>query len=207
MHERPRENFIDLISDDRADLWRGFRQAQFPNHAWNIKGGELQTVLGAEQVDLITREKYGNFEFELEWRISSGGNSGVIYLVSEEEDATWKTGPEMQVLDDENHPDGKDPKRSAGALYALISPDDKMLKPVGEYNEARLIVLNSHVEHWLNGRKLLEYELGSDRLQELIKQSKFSSFPSFAQEREGHIALQHHGFDVWYRRIRVRPLP
>jgi hypothetical protein len=112
----------------------------------------------------------------------------------------------MQVLDDEKHPDGKLPTTSAGSLFALIAPTNKTLRPVGEYNQARLVVRKGHVEHWLNGKKVLEYDLASDNLASLIAQSKFKSFPQFARMSEGYIALQFHGDNVWYRNVRVREL-
>ena len=113
----------------------------------------------------------------------------------------------MQVLDDDKHPDGKNPKTSAGALYGLIAPTNKTLKPVGDYNKVRLIVRNGHVQHWLNGKIVVEYDLGSDTLKELIAESKFKEYPHFAQNRKGHIALQYHGDGVWYRNVRIRALP
>jgi hypothetical protein len=138
--------------------------------------------------------------------VAPGGNSGIIYLVSEDFDQTWNTGLEMQVLDDARHPDGKDPKTSAGSLYGLIAPVNKALAPAGRWNRVRLILHNGHVEHWLNGKKVLNYELGSDQLKHLIAESKFIDFPRFAQNREGFIALQHHGEEAWYRKIRIRSL-
>lgn len=200
-----------VLFDGRStDSWRGFLRDSFPSKCWTVEGEALKTIKDcdkADQVDIITKNKYQNFELELEWRVSPGGNSGIIYLVSEDEDETWKTGPEMQVLDDEKHPDGKNPKTSAGALYGLIAPTDKTLRQVGDYNRVRLVVRNGHVEHWLNGRKVVEYDLGSDTLKSLIAQSKFKDYPRFAQNREGYIALQHHGDEVWYRNIRIRTLP
>jgi hypothetical protein len=187
--------------------WRGFRRDTFPAKCWVIENGSLKTVAGcdrADQVDIITKGKYRNFELELEWRVAPGANSGIIYLVSEDEDQTWKTGPEMQVLDDLKHPDGKIPKTSAGSLFDLIAPTNKTLRPVGQYNNTRLVLNNGHVEHWLNGKKILEYNLGSDRLKLLIAQSKFKSYSQFARNPEGYIALQHHGDEVWYRNIRIR---
>ncbi|HSE21131.1 MAG TPA: DUF1080 domain-containing protein, partial [Pyrinomonadaceae bacterium] len=166
-----------------------------------------KTVAGcdkSDQVDIITRNKYKDFELELEWRVAPGANSGIIYRLSEDEDQTWKTGPEMQVLDDEKHPDGKIPKTSAGSLFDLIAPTNKTLRPVGEYNKVRLVVRNGHVEHWLNGKKVLEYDLMSDSLTSLITQSKFKDFPKYARLSEGHIALQFHGDNVWYRNVRIR---
>ena len=195
-----------LFDGKSAAAWRGFRQDSFPNQTWKVEGGTLATIVGGEPRDIITREKYGDFELKLEWKIAPGGNSGVIYLVSEDFDQTWQTGPEMQVLDDDKHHDGKDPKTSAGALYGLIAPVNKVLQPVGQWNKVRLIVHHGHVEHWLNGKKIVDYDLGSDQLKHLIAMSKFKEFPRFAQNREGYVALQHHHDKVWYRKIRIRPL-
>jgi len=198
-----------LFSGKSTDAWRGYRRNSFPSKCWAIEDGALKTIPGcpqADRTDLVTKDKYQNFELELEWKVAPGGNSGIIYLVSEDFEETWNTGPEMQVLDDAKHHDGKDPKTSAGALYALIAPTNKVLHPAGRWNKARLVVHNGHVEHWLNGRKLLDYELGSDQLKNLIAQAKFKEFPRFAQNREGHIALQHHGEEAWYRKIRIRLL-
>lgn len=196
-----------LFDGKSTDSWRGFRRQTFPSKCWVIEGGALKTVAGcdkSDQIDIITKNKYKDFEFELEWRVAPGANSGIIYLVSEDEDQTWKTGPEMQVLDDEKHADGKIPKTSAGSLFALIAPANKTLRPVGEYNQARLVVRNGHVEHWLNGKKILEYDLNTESLASLIAQSKFKTFPQFARMSEGYIALQFHGDNVWYRNVRVR---
>jgi hypothetical protein len=196
-----------LFAGQATGAWRGFKQDAFPDKAWKVEAGTLKTIVGGQPRDIITREKYRDFELELEWKIAPGGNSGIIYLVSEDFDQTYQTGPEMQVLDDAKHADGKEPKTSAGSLFALIAPDNnKVLEPVGSWNKVRLIVHNRHVEHWLNGRKVLAYELGSDQLRALVAASKFKSFPRFAQNREGYLALQNHGDEVWYRKIRIRSL-
>jgi hypothetical protein len=196
-----------LFDGKSVSEWRGFRRETFPSKCWVIEEQSIKTVGGcdkSDQVDIVTKEKYRNFELEFEWRVAPGANSGVIYLISEDQDQTWKTGPEMQVLDDDKHPDGKKPTTSAGSLFDLIAPTNKTLRPVGEYNKARLVIHNGHVEHWLNGSKILEYDLGSAELKALIAKSKFKSFPRFAQNSEGVIALQYHGDDVWYRKIRIR---
>jgi hypothetical protein len=195
-----------LFDGKSTDAWRGFKQENFPDKAWKVEGATLRSVVGADAQDIITTEKYRNFELELEWKVAPGANSGIIYLVSGDFDQTWKTGLEMQVLDDSKHPDGKDPKTSAGSLFGLIAPVNKVLHQVGNWNKVRLTVLNGRVEHWLNGKKVLVYELGSDQLQRLVAGSKFKAFPQFAQNREGTIALQHHGDEVWYRAIRIRTL-
>jgi len=198
-----------LFDGKSVSEWRGFRRETFPSKCWVIQEQSIKTVGGcdkSDQVDIVTKEKYRNFELEFEWRVAPGANSGVIYLISEDQDQTWKTGPEMQVLDDEKHPDGKKPSTSAGSLFDLIAPTNKTLRPVGEFNKARLVIHNGHVEHWLNGKQVLEYDLGSAELKDLIAKSKFKSFPRFAQNSEGLIALQYHGDDVWYRKIRIRSL-
>ncbi len=195
-----------LFDGTSTDAWRGFRRESFPAGGWLLDHGALKTVVGGDRCDIVTRERFRDFELELEWRVSAGGNSGVFYDVAENASETWHTGPEMQVLDDRRHGDGQNPKTSAGSLYALIAPRGHTLAPVGEYNQARLVKQGRHVEHWLNGTKLLEYELGSPVLTKLIAESKFKDMPRFAREGEGHIALQHHGELVWFRNVRIRPL-
>jgi hypothetical protein len=199
-----------LFAGKSTDAWRGFRKASFPSKCWAIESGSLRTIAGcdqAERIDIITKDTYQDFELELEWRVAPGSNSGIVYLVSEDEDQTWKTGPEMQVLDDEKHADGKIPNTSAGSLFALIAPANKTLLPVGQYNKARIVFRSGQVEHWLNGKQILKYELAGDTLKTLIAQSKFKSYSRFAQNKEGHIALQYHGDSVWFRNIRIRALP
>jgi hypothetical protein len=195
-----------LFDGTSTAAWRGYQQETFPDKVWKIENGTLRTIVGGESRDIITREKFGDFALELEWKISAGGNSGIIYLVSEDFDSTYKTGPEMQVLDDAKHNDGKNPKTSAGSLYGLIAPVNKKLSPVGQWNKVRVIVKSGHVEHWLNGRRVVSYELGGEELKPLIAASKFKDFPRFGQNKEGFIALQFHGDEVWYRKIRVRSL-
>ncbi len=201
-----KSDWIVLFDGTSTDAWRGFQRADFPTGGWQIENGSLKTIVGGDVCDIITKEKFKDFELEVEWRVSPGGNSGIFYRVTEDYPAVWQSAPEMQVLDDDLHHDGLDPKTSAGSLYALIAPTNKVLLPVGEYNKAKVIAKGNHVEHWLNGAKILEYELGSEALRSLIAESKFKDFPGFAQASEGHIALQHHGEELWYRNIRIRHL-
>lgn len=201
-----KSNWIVLFDGNSTEAWRGFKRESFPAKSWTVENGTLKTIPGGEVVDIITKEKFENFELQLEWRISPGGNSGIMYHVTEEFNTPWQTGPEMQVLDDAKHNDGKNPKTSAGALYALIAPQNKVLKPVGDWNQARLVVNHNHVEHWLNGVKVVEYVLNSPELDALIAGSKFKSFPKFAKEPSGHICLQNHHDEVWYRNVKVRKL-
>ena len=195
-----------LFDGKSVDKWRGYKMNSFPDQSWKVEGGALRTIKSDHGTDIVTKEKYDNFELELEWKVAPGANSGIMYHVSEDFEAPYETGPEMQVLDDDKHADGKDPKTSAGSLYALIAPKNKKLEPVGEWNRVRLVVQGNHAEHWLNGAKVVEYDLGSDELNRLIGQSKFKDMPRFAKEKSGYLDLQHHGDEVWYRKIRVRRL-
>lgn len=201
---KPDSKGLVLFDGKSADAFRGYKLESFPDKAWKIEDGTLKTIVGGEVVDLITKETFDNFDLRLDWRVSPGGNSGVIYNVSEKFPASYNTGPEMQVLDDAKHKDGANPKTSAGSLYALIAPKNKKLKPVGAWNHARLLVNGNHVEHWLNGSKIVEYELESAELSQLIADSKFNSMAGFAKEKSGHIVLQHHRDEVWYRNIKIR---
>jgi hypothetical protein len=185
---------------------RGYKQKGFPTNSWVIEDGALKTVPG-KSVDVITVDKYGDVDLEFEWKVEPGANSGVMYRVAETSGPAYSTGPELQILDDAKHADGKNPKTSAGALYALIAPNDqKKLKPVGEFNSAKLVIKGDHVEHWLNGAKVVEYTWGSPEIKALIKQSKFNDMPDFMSQKTGHIAFQHHGDTVWFRNIRVRKI-
>ena len=174
--------------------------------SWVVEDGELHAVPGAG-VDLITRETFGDFELEFEWRVSPGGNSGVIYRVVENDAPSWTTGPEYQVLDDAGHPDGQDPRTAAAALYGLIAPNgDKRLEPVGTFNAGRIVVDDGHVEHWINGSRVVEYEWDGADVRSLIAASKFRDLPGFMSADAGGVVLQHHGEEAWFRNIRIRRL-
>ena len=181
--------------------WRGYRRPDFPA-GWQIVDGALTRV--GEAGDIISVEQFGDFELELEWMIAPGGNSGIMFHVTEDHGAPWETGPEYQILDNAAHHDGLDPLTSAGSDYALYAPASDETRPAGEWNQARLVVRGTHVEHWLNGEKLLEYELHSDDWKARVAASKFAAMPDYGQRPRGHIALQDHGDRVAYRNIRVR---
>ncbi|MCI0624086.1 MAG: DUF1080 domain-containing protein [Acidobacteria bacterium] len=199
--------WIVLFDGKSKEAWRGYQRRDFPDKGWVIDQGAFKTVVDGEHVDLVTKQKFRNFELELEWKVSPGGNGGIFYRASEEDKEIWHSAPEIQVLDDDRHRDGKNPKTSAGSLYALVAPVGKKLRPVGDFNQFRLVLRSNHGEHWVNGLKIVEYDLGSPKLKELIAESKFKDMPSFARLPEGHIGIQHHGQEVWYRNIRVRDLP
>jgi hypothetical protein len=208
-----RGKWISLFDGRSVGKLRGYMMDSFPTTAWKVEDGALVAQTDVPNVDFLTRDKYKNFELSLDWAVSKGGNSGVFYYVVEKSahqshngnSPNWLDNPEMQILDDIGFNDTA-AIRSAGSLYDLIAPTNKFLKPVGEYNNARLIVDHGHVEHWLNGVKVVEYDLGSPALRELISKSKFRNNPNFAQSDDGYIMFQHHGQKVWLKNIKVRNL-
>jgi hypothetical protein len=175
-----------LFDGTNTDQWRKYRGEAVPP-AWVIAAdGTLFFSGEGEGGDIVTRDQYENFELELEWKISEGGNSGIMFRVSEDHDYPWRTGPEVQILDDERHPDTKEgPDRWAGANYDMHPPSSAAVHPAGEWNQVRLVVDGAHVEHWLNGVKVVDYELWSDTWKELIAQSKWNEMPDYGMRRVG----------------------
>ena len=205
--------------------WRGLGRADVPEGHWSVEDGTLRKIASGQVPtapdgqpmvggDLMTEDTFENFELALEWRISPSGNSGVKYNVSEAMSTAFPPpnaalGFEYQILDDAGHPDALiGGNRTAGGLYDLIAPGPgKVLQPVGAFNQTRLVFNGTHGEHWLNGVKVVEYDLGTARFDSLLAASKYASIPGFADRRRGHIVLQDHTDDVWYRNIKIRTLP
>lgn len=186
--------------------WRGYKMDRPPDGWIVTKKGELYFNKNKNGRDIMTTEEYGSFELQLEWKISKGGNSGIMFWVSEDRESSYETGPEMQVLDNAHHKDGGNTTTSAGSNYALHAPSQVVVKPIGEYNAVRIVVNGTHIEHWLNGVKIVEYEIGSADWEARVAASKFAKMPGYGRNRKGHIVLQDHGDKVWYRNIRIRPL-
>ena len=194
-----------LFDGEDFSHWRGFKQDSVPA-GWTIDDNAIHFTGEQQAGDLITDDEYESFELQLDWKIAEGGNSGIMFHVTEDNDRTYQSGPEMQVLDDAGHPDAQNgPDRLAGANYALHPPSNtEAVNPAGEWNTVRLVVDGQHVEHWMNGEKVVEYELGSDEWKELVATSKFGEMPNYGIAGAGHIALQDHGDPVWYRNIKIR---
>lgn len=193
-----------LFDGSTLQGWRNYRsKAILPG--WRVEGNCL--TLDGYGGDIITNETFENFELSYEWRISPGGNSGVFYNVVEGSNPKiWQTGPEMQVLDNDLSPDARNPTHQAGAAYDLFAPRVRAVLPVGRFNKARIIVNRGHVQHWLNGKLVVEYDLWSPAWRAAVAASKFADLPGYGLARSGHIALQDHGDRVWFRNIKVRRL-
>ncbi|HZZ19894.1 MAG TPA: DUF1080 domain-containing protein [Opitutaceae bacterium] len=204
-----------LTSAERADGWqllfdgttlKGWRslKAGEPGDGWKVIDGTIARV--GKSGDILTGAEYGDFELSIQWKVADETNSGILYRVGLTESQTYYTGPEYQLLDNIAGGDRFDPKHRAGALYDLVAPPSDVTKPVGVWNETRIIVRGWHVQHWLNGVKLVDVDLASPEGQDLVLHSKFHKMPHFATLASGHIALQDHDGMVSFRDIKVRDL-
>lgn len=199
------EGWRVLFDGSSLDAWRGYRKPAMPD-GWQAMDGSLVLVV-AGAGDIITRDQFRNFDLRLEWKVAEGGNSGIFYRATEEGSYVWQSATEMQVLDDERHADGKSELTSAGSNFALYPARRGVVRPAGEWNAVRLVVNGNNVEHWLNGVKVVEYELGSEEWDARVRASKFASMPLYGRSPQGHIGLQDHGDRVEFRNIKVRVLP
>jgi hypothetical protein len=182
--------------------WRGFRQQAMPD-GWQAVDGALTRV--GQAGDIVTVDEFGDFELTLEWNLSPNGNSGVLYRVTEGDDVMWHTAPEYQIIDNAYNKEPLKPVQLTGANYDLNPPIRDASRPVGSWNQTRLVVRGAHVEHWLNGVKVVEYELWSPDWEQRVRASKFKDYPNYARARRGHIGLQDHGDKVAFRNIKIRP--
>lgn len=194
--------------------WRTFK-TKVAGAAWNIQDGAIHLTNSEKEGyqvkgggDLITDKEYENYELTLEWKIQACGNSGIIFNVVEADqyNETWRTGPEMQVLDNTCHPDAKIIRHRAGDLYDLISCSEETVKPAGEWNKVRLVNDHSKLTFYLNGEKVVSATMHSPEWDELVANSKFKDMPDFGKATKGHIALQDHGNEVWFRNIKIKDL-
>src|SRR5271163_656541 len=187
------------------DSFRGWLSDAMPA-GWHVADGTLAKEGSVD--DLVTREQFGNFELELEWKIGKAGNSGIFYRGTREYDHIYWSAPEYQLLDDENAPDGRNRLTAAGSAYALYAAPAGVVKPFGEWNTARIVVTGNHVEHWMNGRLVVAYDLESPDWKAKVAASKFSQYPNYGLAKKGFIGIQgDHSGALALRRIRVRELP
>jgi hypothetical protein len=213
--EEKAEGWILLFDGKSAEHWRGYNMDAFPEEGWVIEGDALvyrppQTDTWSSGLDIITREKFSDYIFKIDWMIERGGNSGIFYHVLEQPtQAIYWSGLEMQILDNEYHPDadqGIAGNRKAGSLYDLIPANPQNTRPHGEWNSVKIVSDGPRVEHWQNGEKVLEYERWTVEWFEMIRNSKFVGHPEFGALREGHIGLQDHGDVVKFRNIKIKKL-
>lgn len=196
-----------LFDGTSLNGWHLYAKKGPPEAGWKAEGGLLKKVAKQRGGDIVTDQTFGDFDLRWEWRVAAGGNNGVKYLVTEQR--TSAPGHEYQMIDDAGHPDGKlGAKRQTAAFYDVLPPAaDKPLKPVGEWNSSRILVQGNHVEHWLNGKKVLEYELGSDAVKAAVAASKFKNSAGFGTKISGHIMLTDHQDECWFRNLKLRELP
>ncbi|MBS9523773.1 DUF1080 domain-containing protein [Litoribacter alkaliphilus] len=177
--------------------------------AWKVQDGVLFFDSSEEEGgDIVTDEVFDNFHLELEWKISKDGNSGIMFYVQESDEYRypWQTGPEMQILDNDGHPDAKIRTHRAGDLYDLIESSEETVKPVGEWNKAEIISNNGQLDFYLNGVNTVSTTMWDEQWDEMVANSKFKGMPGFGRYQEGKIALQDHDDDVWFRNIRIKRL-
>jgi hypothetical protein len=210
-----KDGWLPLFDGKTTNGWKGYNMPAFPSKNWEISEGTLHCLgLGKGEMtntDLITTKKYSNFEMSLEWKLSKGGNSGIFILAQEVPGVEiYKSSPEMQVLDNENHPDAKlgvNGNRKAGSLYDMIPAVPQNAKPVGEWNKVRIMVYQGKVIFNQNGVNVVEFTIGTEDWKKMCADSKFKDWTGFVNTaKEGFIGLQDHGFEVWYRNIMLREL-
>jgi len=200
-HEQPP---MQLLFDGKTTAgWRAYKGTACPD-GWQVVDGALMRV--REAGDIVTVDEYQDFVLEFEWKVAQGANSGVMFHVTEDHDYPWETGPEYQILDNKAHKDGLDPRTSAGSNYAMDAPTADVTRPAGEWNQARIIVRGPHVEHWLNGQKIVEYELWTPDWERRVSECKWKDRPDYGRRKSGHIALQDHGDPVAFRNLRIQRL-
>ncbi|HMA23819.1 MAG TPA: DUF1080 domain-containing protein [Gemmatimonadaceae bacterium] len=194
-----------LFDGKTMSAWRGYKAQDVPA-GWRVVDGVIVKEKGAD--DIMTRDQFANFELDLDWKLGKGGNSGIFYRGTEEYDHIYWSGPEYQLLDDANAPDGKNRLTSAASAYGLWAAPAGVVKPFDEWNTTRIIVNGAHVEHWLNGQKVVEYELWSPDWKAKVAASKFSAYPNYGLANKGYIGIQgDHPGTLSLRNIRIRELP
>jgi 3-keto-disaccharide hydrolase len=179
-----------------------------PCDSWTVANGELYCKKEGttKRADLISADEYDNFELSVDWKVAPGANSGIIYRASEDHGASFESGPEYQIIDDNGYVDKLEDWQKSGADYAMHAPTSLAAKPVGEFNNTRIVVNNAHVEHWLNGQKVADFELWSPEWQKLKAEGKWKDAKDYGMAKSGFIAFQDHGGGVWFKNIKLKKL-
>lgn len=195
-----------LFNGKNLKGWRGFQHKS--TAAWDVEKGTLHCNgnIKAAPTDLITDSSYKNFVLSIQWKISPESNSGIMFHVTEDRSQTYLTGPEYQIIDDKGWPGKLEDWQHTGCNYAMQVPDSTTIHPVGEWNTTKILVNGAHVEHWLNGQQILQYTLWSPEWKTQKANGKWKDVPSYGMSKTGHIALQYHGGDVWFKNIKIKTL-
>jgi Domain of Unknown Function (DUF1080) len=221
--DTPRSSEVQLSEQQKAEGWQLLFDGQTTNgwqifkarenNTWEVVDGVLHckaldesvTGVGDQRADIMTTAEYENFELAFDWKISAQGNTGVMFRVTEEFEQPYYTGPEYQLMDDPSFPN-ETPNHLTGSNYGMHAAQKTKIKPAGEWNSSTLIVNKNHVEHWLNGDKVVEYELNSAEWLALKKAGKWNEASGYGAPTQGHIVLQDHGSEAWFRNIIIKPL-
>jgi hypothetical protein len=203
------EGWLNLFDDGTTDRWHQYGKRGV-SERWKIEDSvvSVDTSVKDKQADLVTNDEFENFHLRLEWKISKGGNSGIIFYVHEDTTQykqTFDTGPEMQIIDDNEHPDAKIRKHQAGDLYDLVAAK-KAVKPVGEWNLAEIKSVDGKLDFYLNGKQVVSTTMWNEDWTRMVDNSKFKGWPGFSTFKKGHIALQDHGNEVWFRNVQIKRL-
>lgn len=205
--EEKKEGWALLFDGSSMNGWRTYKNREADG--WDVKNGELycKETGVTKRADLITMNQYENFELKIDWKIAPKKNSGIMYMVIEGSGASYESGPEYQLIDDEGYPGNLQDKQLSGANYDMHAPSAKVVKPAGEYNQTRIVINKGHVEHWLNGTKVVDYQLWTPEWEQLKANSKWKDVKTYGMSKTGHIALQDHGGGVYFKNIKLKQLP
>lgn len=206
---REQDGWKQLFDGKTLNGWRTYQNK--PADSWSVNEGTLyckgqSADNSSKRADLITLQEFENFDLELDWKISPQGNSGILYMVTEQYPAAYLSGPEYQIIDDLHFPQKLESWQKTAANYAMDTASEMAAKPVGEWNHTRILVNHGHVEHWLNGKKVVDYQLWTDEWKQKKAAGKWKDAPGYGQSKKGHIALQDHGSEAWFRNIRIKEL-
>ncbi len=200
-----KEGWKLLFDGQTTNGWKTFKGREADG--WEVVNGELHCKEKAtKRADLLTANQYDNFELTIDWKVAKGFNSGIVYRCTEENDATFESGPEYQLIDDVTYPSKLNDKQLSGSNYDMNAPSQKAAKPTGEYNRTRIVVNNAHVEHWLNGVKVVEYEFWTPEWEQIKAGSKWKDVKPYGMSKKGYIALQDHGGGIWFKNIKIKKL-
>jgi hypothetical protein len=198
-----------LFNGRNMDGWHTYQNK--PADSWSVKDGSLyckgsSTDKSDRRADLITIDQFENFDLSVDWKISPQGNSGIMYMVTEDYPTAYLSGPEYQIIDDKNFPEHLEDWQKTAANYAMNTAPTARPNPVGQWNHTRIVVNNGHVEHWLNGSKVVDYQLWTDEWKQHKETGKWKDAPGYGASKKGHIALQDHGSEAWFKNIKIRAL-